>query len=70
MSKMTIKVDNNATDILRLPCVIAAYKTPATGEIFYELTPDGNNKRFAYCGDYICISGTKATILKRNIYKI
>ena len=70
--KILIKVDRNVTDIMALPCVLAAYKTPATGEITYELLPDKNGiKHYVSQGDYIRMNAANDyAILKRSIVKI
>ena len=70
--RITVKVDSNAGDIMRLPCVYAAYKTPATGEITYELYPDKEGvKHYANSGDYIRMNNANDySVLKHNIYNI
>ena len=74
MSKFrtTIKVDGNVTDIMRLPCVVAAYKTPSTGEITYELLPDKEGmKHYAKQGDYIFMNNANDyNVMKQSIYRV
>ena len=67
-----IKVDGNATYILRLPCIESAYKTPATGKITYKLFPDEEgNVRYAEEGDYLMEKRNgKWDVMRQSVYKI
>ena len=67
--KSTNKVDGNVTDMIHLPCIIAAHKTPATGEIFYELqTGEKNGQKYAHNGDILHIDDAEFELEKCSPY--